>query len=77
MFIVIIQELEPPWSMKEEPQDEPSAVYSTVQPMSDNTSLNTVQPMCDIDNTSQNTVQPMSDKMSQNTLQPMSDIDNT
>ncbi|KAL8571394.1 hypothetical protein ACOMHN_061637 [Nucella lapillus] len=30
--------LEPPWSMKEEPHDEPSAVYSTVQPMSDNTS---------------------------------------
>ncbi|KAL8608024.1 hypothetical protein ACOMHN_023840 [Nucella lapillus] len=30
--------LEPAWSMKEEPQDEPSAVYSTVQPMSDNTS---------------------------------------
>ncbi|KAL8571397.1 hypothetical protein ACOMHN_061640 [Nucella lapillus] len=29
--------LEPPWSMKEEPHDEPSAVYSTVQPMSDNT----------------------------------------
>ncbi|KAL8571393.1 hypothetical protein ACOMHN_061636 [Nucella lapillus] len=33
-----VVKLEPPWSMKEEPQDEPSAVYSTVQPMSDNTS---------------------------------------
>ncbi|KAL8564694.1 hypothetical protein ACOMHN_004187 [Nucella lapillus] len=32
------EKLEPPWSMKEEPQDEPPAVYSTVQPMSDNTS---------------------------------------
>ncbi|KAL8613417.1 hypothetical protein ACOMHN_057137 [Nucella lapillus] len=36
---------EPPWSVKEEPQDQPSAVYSTVQPLSDNTeslpSLNT------------------------------------
>ncbi|KAL8571395.1 hypothetical protein ACOMHN_061638 [Nucella lapillus] len=30
--------LEPPWSMKEESHDEPSAVYSTAQPMSDNTS---------------------------------------
>ncbi|KAL8620837.1 hypothetical protein ACOMHN_033234 [Nucella lapillus] len=30
--------LEPVWSMEKEPQDEPSAVYSTVQPMSDNTS---------------------------------------
>ncbi|KAL8623406.1 hypothetical protein ACOMHN_063716 [Nucella lapillus] len=30
--------LEPAWSVKAEPQDEPSAVYSTVQPMSDNTS---------------------------------------
>ncbi|KAL8613419.1 hypothetical protein ACOMHN_057139 [Nucella lapillus] len=36
---------EPPWSVKEEPQDQPSAVYSTVQPLSDSTeslpSLNT------------------------------------
>ncbi|KAL8557903.1 hypothetical protein ACOMHN_064337 [Nucella lapillus] len=32
------KKLGPPWSVKEEPQDEPSAVYSTVQPMSDNTS---------------------------------------
>ncbi|KAL8589786.1 hypothetical protein ACOMHN_020789 [Nucella lapillus] len=42
----IVVKLELPWSIKEEPQDEPSAVYSTVQPMSDNTaesplSLNT------------------------------------
>ncbi|KAL8568913.1 hypothetical protein ACOMHN_017085 [Nucella lapillus] len=34
----VVVKLEPAWSMKEEPQDEPSAVYSTVQPMSDNTS---------------------------------------
>ncbi|KAL8564126.1 hypothetical protein ACOMHN_035731 [Nucella lapillus] len=32
------QMVEPPASIKAEPQDEPSAVYSTVQPMSDNTS---------------------------------------
>ncbi|KAL8558640.1 hypothetical protein ACOMHN_022563 [Nucella lapillus] len=43
--------LEPPWSVKEEPQDEPSAVYSTAQPMSDNTSgsllsLNTTSHVC-------------------------------
>ncbi|KAL8568914.1 hypothetical protein ACOMHN_017086 [Nucella lapillus] len=34
----VVVKLEPAWSMKEEPQDEPPAVYSTVQPMSDNTS---------------------------------------
>ncbi|KAL8603215.1 hypothetical protein ACOMHN_025230 [Nucella lapillus] len=34
----IVVKLEPAWSMKEEPQDQPSTVYSTVQPMADNTS---------------------------------------
>ncbi|KAL8603214.1 hypothetical protein ACOMHN_025229 [Nucella lapillus] len=42
-----VQKLEPAWSVKEEPQDQSSAVYSTGQPMTDNTSgsllsLNTV-----------------------------------
>ncbi|KAL8589784.1 hypothetical protein ACOMHN_020787 [Nucella lapillus] len=41
-----VVKLIPPWSIKKEPQDEPSAVYNTVQPMTDNTaesplSLNT------------------------------------
>ncbi|KAL8614797.1 hypothetical protein ACOMHN_065577 [Nucella lapillus] len=34
----VVVKLELPWSIEEEPQDQPSAVYSTVQPMSDNTS---------------------------------------
>ncbi|KAL8618505.1 hypothetical protein ACOMHN_000650 [Nucella lapillus] len=37
-MLLTLKEQESPWSMKEEPQDQPSAVYSTVQPMSDNTS---------------------------------------